>query len=75
MAYLKNPSVWSPLTLQGGGLFHLSMGAIVGFHVWGRTQEKIRSAELEFEASAITGPPILDNSMTPKPNEDIKKVE
>lgn len=32
---------WHPITLQGGGLFHVSMLAIVGVTAWGRTQEKI----------------------------------
>jgi hypothetical protein len=32
---------WQPLTLQGAGLFHLAMGAILGITAYGRTQEKI----------------------------------
>lgn len=32
---------WSPLTLQGAGLFHLSMGAILGVTAWSRGQEKM----------------------------------
>lgn len=34
-------TVWEPLTLKGGGLYHISMAAIVGITVFGRTQEKI----------------------------------
>jgi len=34
---------WQPLTLQGAGLIHLSMGAIIGVTSYGRTQEKIAS--------------------------------
>jgi hypothetical protein len=34
---------WHPLTLQGGGLYHLSMGAVVGVTAWQRTNEKIAS--------------------------------
>jgi len=34
-------SQWQPLTLQGAGLFHLAMGAIMGIAAWGRTQEKV----------------------------------
>jgi hypothetical protein len=33
--------MWQAITLQGGGLYHLSMGAIVGISAYGRTQEKI----------------------------------
>ena len=32
---------WQPLTLQGAGLFHIAMGAILGIAVYGRTKEKI----------------------------------
>jgi hypothetical protein len=32
---------WSPITLNGAGLFHMSMGAILGIAAWGRTQEKM----------------------------------
>lgn len=34
-------SQWQPLTLQGAGLFHLAMGAVLGIAVYGRTQEKL----------------------------------
>jgi hypothetical protein len=32
---------WAPLTLQGGGLFHMAMGAVLGITAWSRGQEKI----------------------------------
>ena len=35
---------WQPLTLQGAGLFHLAMGAVLGLAAWGRTQEKMNGA-------------------------------
>jgi hypothetical protein len=35
---------WNPLTLQGAGLFHLAMGAVLGIAAWGRTQEKVAGA-------------------------------
>ena len=34
-------SQWSPLTLQGAGLYHLAMGAILGVAAWSRGQEKL----------------------------------
>lgn len=37
-------SQWNPLTLQGAGLFHLAMGAVLGIAAWGRTQEKVAGA-------------------------------
>ena len=47
------PVLWSilqaamkqPITLQGAGLFHLSMGAIIGVAAFGRTQEKLAGAQ------------------------------
>jgi hypothetical protein len=35
---------WQPLTLQGAGLFHIAMGAILGIAVYGRTKEKLEKA-------------------------------
>ena len=35
---------WSPITLQGAGLFHMAMGAILGIAAYGRTQEKLGGA-------------------------------
>ena len=35
---------WQPLTLQGAGLFHVAMGAIIGVSAYGRTQEKLGGA-------------------------------
>lgn len=35
---------WIPITLQGGGLFHVAMGAVLGVSAYGRTQEKVAGA-------------------------------
>jgi hypothetical protein len=32
---------WVPITLQGGGLFHIAMGGVLGISAYGRTQEKL----------------------------------
>jgi hypothetical protein len=37
-------SQWNPITLQGAGLFHLAMGAVLGIAAFGRTQEKMVGA-------------------------------
>jgi hypothetical protein len=37
----KVESQWLPITLQGAGLFHIAMGAILGIAAYGRTQEKM----------------------------------
>lgn len=37
-------SQWQPLTLQGAGLYHIAMGAVLGIAAYGRTKEKIENA-------------------------------
>ena len=44
MFHTGQTSQWQPLTLQGAGLFHMAMGAIIGVAAFGRTQEKIAGA-------------------------------
>ena len=39
-------SQWSPITLQGAGLFHMAMGAVLGVAAFGRTQEKLAGANI-----------------------------
>ena len=59
----KQPvSQWNPLTLQGAGLFHLAMGAVLGIAAFGRTQEKVAGAA----ANAPT--PSLPPSMPTAPS-------
>lgn len=36
-------SQWNPITLQGAGLYHLAMGAVLGVAAWSRGQEKMAS--------------------------------
>ncbi len=39
--YTKIPyQAWEPMTLRGGGLYHLAMAAIVGIATWSRGIEK-----------------------------------
>jgi hypothetical protein len=37
----ESVAAWEPLTLQGAGLFHVAMGAILGVTAWSRGREKI----------------------------------
>lgn len=37
-------SQWQPLTLQGAGLYHIAMGAVLGIAAYGRTKEKLEDA-------------------------------
>ena len=34
---------WQPLTLQGAGLYHVAMGAVLGIAAFGRTKEKMEN--------------------------------
>ena len=36
---------WQPLSLQGAGLFHIAMGAVLGVAAYGRTKEKLESKQ------------------------------
>jgi len=42
--HTANMVQWQPLTLQGAGLFHIAMGAVLGIAAFGRTQEKLGGA-------------------------------
>ena len=55
---------WQPLTLQGAGLFHLAMGAVLGLAAYGRTQEKIAGANNGGISLPTTG---VGTSYTPPP--------
>lgn len=58
---------WVPITLQGGGLFHVAMGAVLGVSAFGRTQEKIAGAS---NASTSVDTPTLSSApptFTPAP--------
>ena len=46
---------WNPLTLQGAGLFHIAMGAVLGIAAFGRTQEKLGGANNGGATTATTG--------------------
>ena len=47
---------WQPITLQGAGLFHMAMGAVLGVAAWSRGQEKI--------AGVATSPPVTPPPVT-----------
>jgi hypothetical protein len=46
---------WNPLTLQGAGLFHIAMGAVLGIAAFGRTQEKLNGANNGGATTPTTG--------------------
>ncbi len=51
---------WQPMTLQGAGLFHMAMGAVLGLAAWGRTQEKLNGT------SSNNVPEVPTASVTPR---------
>ena len=54
---------WNPLTLQGAGLFHIAMGAVLGIAAMGRTQEKLAGAN----AGGATAPTPTPSVPSPSP--------
>jgi len=58
---------WQPITLQGAGLYHIAMGAVLGIAAYGRTQEKLGGANnggLPTAGTTYTPPPVT----APAPN-------
>jgi len=55
---------WSPITLQGAGLFHMAMGAIIGVAAFGRTQEKLAGAT---QAGTTVSAPSTPSFNSPAP--------
>ena len=54
---------WQPITLQGAGLYHIAMGAVLGIAAYGRTQEKLGGAN----NGGINLPPNVGTTYTPPP--------
>ena len=72
----KVESQWMPITLQGAGLFHIAMGAILGIAAYGRTQEKMNGAHtgaiaapapIASPAPSFGGAPLGGNTMSTAP--------
>lgn len=54
-AFMHMPiTQWNPLTLQGAGLFHIAMGAVLGIAAFGRTQEKLAGTAANPTATSQT---------------------
>ena len=54
---------WQPITLQGAGLYHIAMGAVLGIAAYGRTQEKLGGAN----NGGINLPSSVGTTYTPPP--------
>ena len=53
---------WQPITLQGAGLFHIAMGAVLGIAAFGRTQEKLGGAN-NGNVGSVYVPPANSNQI------------
>jgi predicted PurR-regulated permease PerM len=73
LAYYHYPEVqWQSITLQGGGLFHVSMMAIIGISTYGHSQQMLESIRNMPDYSNVgissttttlsTGPSIISNT-------------
>lgn len=66
-AITKAPQItqWQPLTLQGAGLYHIAMGAVLGLAAFGRTQEKLAGANnggIQASAPSMPAAPSMPSS-------------
>jgi hypothetical protein len=59
--------MWVPLTLQGGGLIHISFGAILGVAAWTRGQEKVEAIK--------NPPPATVTAAEPEPTPNSRYAE
>jgi hypothetical protein len=65
----KVETQWSPITLQGAGLFHMAMGAILGIAAYGRTQEKLGDkAGATLQTPSASAPSFSSPSPAPTPS-------
>ena len=60
---------WNPLTLQGAGLFHMAMGAVLGVAAWSRGQEKlagVNNDNIAVPPSVPATPSVLPSKPVPR---------
>ena len=55
---------WKPLTLEGAGLFHIAMGAVLGVSAWSRGQEKMASLNNPTPVQPVSLP-LSNNQFSP----------
>ena len=63
---------WKPLTLEGAGLYHMAMGAVLGITAWSRGQEKMAGVTGQSmmpgePGMPVTSPPAISQPYTPPP--------
>ena len=65
---------WQPITLQGAGLYHIAMGAVLGIAAYGRTQEKVAGASTTPTTVATPTPTPVVASAPTVPTVSVPKV-
>ena len=60
---------WQPLTLQGAGLFHMAMGAVLGIAAFGRTQEKVAGTAINTPTPPVTNNLVVNAKPAPPPQQ------
>ena len=55
---------WNPLTLQGAGLFHIAMGAVLGISAFGRTQEKLAGTAVTSTSPIFQAPTVFPSTVS-----------
>jgi hypothetical protein len=65
---------WQPITLQGAGLYHIAMGAVLGIAAYGRTQEKVAGASTTSTTVATPTPTPVVASAPAVPTVSVPKV-
>lgn len=58
-------SQWNPITLQGAGLYHLAMGAVLGVAAWSRGQEKMAGIERTYSQPYSMSPTVNYEQQVP----------
>lgn len=67
---------WNPITLQGAGLYHVAMGAILGVAAWSRGQEKMAGASVPpTPTSPIAPRPMTTSAIPAKPAPALKDTD
>ena len=73
---------WQPITLQGAGLYHIAMGAVLGVAAYGRTQEKLggvnngpANAGTTYQPVAAVQPTFAGSANTSIPGENFARYQ
>lgn len=74
-AAMKQPvTQWNPLTLQGAGLFHIAMGAVLGITAFGRTKEKLTGTAVNVTPTSVSAVISTPQSIAAFPTDSVSAV-